>query len=242
MYIGHRSILPMNDPMRESKWFENYVEVRSSLRQYSGDDVLRKLEHLHPRLPRKHKEYRGVKCKLNWSKNTIIFQLEYWHHLLLRHNLDVMDIEKNVCDSVLSTLLSINENWKIKKARLDLVDIKIWKVLHLYKVSNRWTKLNAAYTLIVDERKKLCQFIKSMKLSRRIYCQLSKNVSEIDSKIFRFKSHDCHMLFEQLLHARTWPFMKKEIHETIIDCVIISNEYAQKPCMRMISKILRSIL
>ena len=36
-----------------------------------------------------------------------IFELDYWKELLLRHNLDVMHIEKNVCDNVLGTLLNL---------------------------------------------------------------------------------------------------------------------------------------
>ena len=37
----------------------------------------------------------------------IFFQLEYWKYLLLRHNLDIMHIEKNICDSIIGTLLNI---------------------------------------------------------------------------------------------------------------------------------------
>lgn len=42
-----------------------------------------------------------------------IFDLPYWESNLLRHNLDVMNIEKNVCDNVVYTLL--NETGKLKK-------------------------------------------------------------------------------------------------------------------------------
>jgi hypothetical protein len=33
------------------------------------------------------------------------FNLPYWEKLLVRHNLDVMHIEKNICESILGTLL-----------------------------------------------------------------------------------------------------------------------------------------
>ena len=42
-----------------------------------------------------------------YKKKSIFFELEYWEHLVLRHNLDVMHIEKNVSDSLISTLLNI---------------------------------------------------------------------------------------------------------------------------------------
>ncbi|XP_027351197.1 uncharacterized protein LOC113862307 [Abrus precatorius] len=36
-----------------------------------------------------------------WRKRSIFFELPYWVNNLLRHNLDVMHIEKNVCDNIL---------------------------------------------------------------------------------------------------------------------------------------------
>ena len=40
------------------------------------------------------------KRKKIWNKKSIFFQLEYWKHLLLCYNLDIMHIDKTVCDSV----------------------------------------------------------------------------------------------------------------------------------------------
>ena len=46
--------------------------------------------------------------------------------LLLRHNLDVMYIEKNVYDSIIGTLLNILGKTKDSLAsRLDLVEIRV---------------------------------------------------------------------------------------------------------------------
>lgn len=38
------------------------------------------------------------------QKNTF-FYMEYWSKLKMRHNLDVVHIEKKICDFVLGTLL-----------------------------------------------------------------------------------------------------------------------------------------
>ena len=40
-----------------------------------------------------------------WKKKSIFFELEYWKYLHVRHNLDVMHIEKNVCKNIIGTLL-----------------------------------------------------------------------------------------------------------------------------------------
>ena len=84
----------------------------------------------HPNnVDRKRKRVPG---DLNWTKKSIFFELEYWSKLKLRHNLDVMHVEKNVCDSVVGTLLNtIGKTKNTDKARLDLADMNIRKELHL---------------------------------------------------------------------------------------------------------------
>ena len=61
-----------------------------------------------------------------WNKKSIFFQLEYWKHFLIRHNLDIMHIKKNVCDSIIGTLLNISRKTKDSIAScLDLVEIGV---------------------------------------------------------------------------------------------------------------------
>ena len=47
-----------------------------------------------------------------WKKKSIFFDLEYWIYLHVRHNLDVIQIEKNVCESIIGTLLNIQVKTK----------------------------------------------------------------------------------------------------------------------------------
>jgi hypothetical protein len=47
-----------------------------------------------------------------WKKKSIFFRLLYWKDNLLRHNLDVMHIEKNAMDNILGTILDIKEKMK----------------------------------------------------------------------------------------------------------------------------------
>ena len=75
----------------------------------------------------KNKNSRG-KLNVNttncWKKKSIFFDLEYWKYLHVRHNLDVMHIEKNVCESIISTLLNIPGNTKDGlNSRLDLLEM-----------------------------------------------------------------------------------------------------------------------
>ena len=61
-----------------------------------------------------------------WKKKSIFFMLPYWQHNLLCDNLDMMHIEKNVCDNFVGTLLNLDHKSKDNmKARLDLIDMGI---------------------------------------------------------------------------------------------------------------------
>ena len=46
----------------------------------------------------------GDVAQLLYKKRSIFFDLECWEHLLVRHQLDVMYIEKSVCESIYGTL------------------------------------------------------------------------------------------------------------------------------------------
>ena len=55
--------------------------------------------------------------KFNWRKKSILFELEYWVSLKLRHNMDVMHIEKNMCDSLFKTKIRHREVKKTQTMR-----------------------------------------------------------------------------------------------------------------------------
>jgi hypothetical protein len=68
------------------------------------------------------------------------FYLPYWEKLLARHNLDVMHIEKNICESILGTLLELQGKSKDgEKARLDMQHMGIREDQHPLVKNGRYT-------------------------------------------------------------------------------------------------------
>lgn len=64
-------------------------------------------------------------------KRAFFFELPYWESLAIRHMLDIMHIEKNLCDNILHTLLgTIGKTKDHLSARLDLKEMKIREPLH----------------------------------------------------------------------------------------------------------------
>ncbi|OWM77764.1 hypothetical protein CDL15_Pgr012466 [Punica granatum] len=139
--MGHRRFLDSQHSWRKSKKFDGKSEYRSKPEELSGDDVLRQLRQVEnvrfgkPPNQRKRKRSDG---ELNWTKRSIFFELPYWKTLKLRHNLDVMHIEKNICENILSTLMNIEKKTKDNiKTRLDLEELGIRKELHLQRDGDR---------------------------------------------------------------------------------------------------------
>lgn len=126
-YTGHRRFLPGNHPYRRQKRaFNGKNELKPPPTILNGIEVFARVEGINCVWGKKSKtaQAKGDDKKCPWKKKSIFFNLEYWKHLHIRHCLDVMHIEKNVCESLFGTLLNIPGKTKDGvKARLDLVDM-----------------------------------------------------------------------------------------------------------------------
>ena len=79
----------------------------------------------------------------------------------MRHNLDVMHIEKNICDSIVGTLLSMEGKSKDNlNSRLDLQVMGIRDQLHPIQRGNKSIILVACYSLTSNEKMNSVNFLK----------------------------------------------------------------------------------
>ncbi|KAL0349854.1 UNVERIFIED_CONTAM: hypothetical protein Sradi_4134600 [Sesamum radiatum] len=87
-----------------------------------------------------------------WVKKSISLELEYWSMHLIRHNLDVMHIEKTVFDNISNTVIVIKK--KMKDNLSAWRDLKIICTLEL-----EWTNVmsKAVYTLTKKQKRKICE-------------------------------------------------------------------------------------
>src|SRR5438105_15653924 len=88
------------------------------------------------------------------KKRSVFWGLPYWKELDVRHCIDVMHIEKNVCDSVLGILLNMKDKTKDGvNARLDMVDMGIRPELHHLVHRNRKLYCPLRFTLYQSPRR-----------------------------------------------------------------------------------------
>ncbi|KAI5339327.1 hypothetical protein L3X38_018599 [Prunus dulcis] len=135
-----------------------------------------------------------------WKKKSKFFDLEYWKYLHVRHVLDVMHIEKNVCDSIIGTLLEIpGKNKDGIAAWLDLLNMGVKTDLQPEYGQRRTCLPPGPWNLSRAKKKAVCNSFYGMKVPKG-YCLNIKNlVSLKDSRLLGLKFHDCHTLMQQLL-------------------------------------------
>ncbi|XP_062104239.1 uncharacterized protein LOC133815411 [Humulus lupulus] len=238
-FMGHRRYLCPNHQWRNDMEYDGTIERRSPPRILTGDEILDKLKGVwkcragkNDKIIKDDKQQMKDACyenNTNWRRKSIFCELEYWPKLKLRHNLDVLHIEKNICDSVVGTIFSIDGKSKdTDKARLDLQDLNIRKQLHMKKNGNKWFKPVACYTLSAKERQEFCTFIKFVKFPDGYAANISRNVNMKDGKLFGLKSHDCHILLQRLLPIGLRPYLKKKVMDAIAELSL----FFKKLCAR----------
>ncbi|RVX22951.1 hypothetical protein CK203_008266 [Vitis vinifera] len=224
--------LPCNHPFRKHrKTFNGEQEFRLPPQPLSGEEILLKMNAICNSWGKKRgrHEKSNVTYTNCWKKKSIFFELEYWRYLHVRHNLDVMHIEKNVCESIIGTLLNIPGKTKDGlNSRLDLMDMGLRCELAPRFESNRTYLPPACYTLSRKEKKVFCQTLAELKVPEG-YCSDFRNlVSMEDLKLYGLKSHDYHTLMQQLLPVALRSLLPKHVRHAIARLSLFFNALCKK--------------
>ena len=119
----HRQFLPCNHVFRRNKeaFYKNRIENDYPPQRLSGEQVYEMVSSIPKSTEVRICNVIGHGHSHNWTKRSIFWDFPYWKNNLLRHNLDVMHIEKNVFENVIHTILDSKEKTKDNEnARLDL--------------------------------------------------------------------------------------------------------------------------
>ena len=218
--MGHRRFLSRNHKFRLNRVrFDGSTETRNPPLKLSGSDIFRQVENINVTFGRGViLDGRGKRSReevKQWKKRSIFFELPYWESNLLRHNLDFMHIEKNVFDNLVYTLL--NEKPKSKdnvNARKDLKEMGIREDL--------WPDDNGRYHLALfsltrDTKKLFLKTLKNVIVPDGYSSNISRCVDEVQQKIFGLKSHDCHIIMEQLLPLAIRNLLPNHVTATLVE-------------------------
>ena len=140
-----------------------------------------------------------------------------------------MHIEKNICDNLLGTFLDIEGKTKdTVRARLDLEDLGIRKELHLKQNGDSYVMPPAYYTLTKDKSIALCEFLRDVKFPDGYAANLTRCINMDGRKVQGLKTHDCHILLQQILPIAMRGLIHKDIYEAIAELGIFFKEICAK--------------
>ncbi|XP_035543533.1 uncharacterized protein LOC108995430 [Juglans regia] len=230
-YMGHRRWLALNHSWRRKKnAFNGSEEHRLQPTRVAEDALLEQLNVVsHVQFGKSSVKRKRTPNQLNWTKKSIFFELPYWLDLGLRHNLDVMHIEKNICDNVLGTLLNIEGKTKDSaNARRDLANLGLRKELHLQHNGDRISMSLACYMLNLHERRKFCAWLSEVKFPDGFASNIARCVNVSDGKISGMKSHDCHIFMQALLPVVIGGFLRPDVRQALIELSGFFKEFCSR--------------
>lgn len=106
-----------------------------------------------------------------------------------------MHVEKNMCDSLIGTLLNISDKTKDdKNSRLDMREMGIRQLLAPKDRGKISYLPSTCHTLSKKERKSYCECLHDIKVPQDYSSNINEVVSMKDLKLFGLKSHDCNVL------------------------------------------------
>nr|VDD29212.1 unnamed protein product [Brassica oleracea] len=213
--------LPPDHPYRRSKtlFTKNKQVFDGPPEEVSGEDLLKQFRDFDAERTPDVGGHENIRVSAvgelhNWHKKSIFWDLPYWKTHLLRHNLDVMHIEKNFFDNLMNTILNIQGKMKDNlKSRLDLVDICDRSELH---VDENGTAPFPIYRLDGARKEEFFDWITDkVKFPDGYVSNLGNCVDRSEGKFSGLKSHDCHVIMQCLLPFAFSALLPRNVHEAI---------------------------
>ncbi|XP_021866491.2 uncharacterized protein [Spinacia oleracea] len=218
VYFDHCPFLPHDHPYHKlKKAFNGEQNFESPPKVFTSQEVFEKVKDIKITFG-KLKKNKDALSTQGYKKCSGFWRLPYWRFLFVRHSLNVMHIEKNVFDSLISTLLNIPQKTKdVPKARAGLKELNIRNELHVVEETGKRKYLPpAAYTLSKKEKVELCSSLAGVKVPEGYSSNIYSLVSMENLKLLGLKSHDCHVLMEDFLPVAIRSILPKNVRYAII--------------------------
>jgi hypothetical protein len=113
-------------------------------------------------------------------------------YLKIRHILDVMHCEKNLCENIVRTLMGETDHARVRE---DMKDLDILEELWLLLTPNNlvhFAKPHPTYSLTPTEKQRMLDLIGGLKTPTDYAGSIHTHVS--DGRLRFMKSHDYHVL------------------------------------------------
>ena len=199
----HRQFLPMDHMFRRNKsaFSKNKEDYSPPPPRLSGEEMWNRVSLL-PKASDHQGKVAGYGDVHNWSRRSILWDLPYWSKLLIRHNLDVMHIEKNEFEQIVNTIMNVKGKSKDDiNSKKDLATHCKRRRLHVQITDGgngdrREVMPPAPYVLTKEQRKVLFNWLCDLKFPDGYASNLSRCVDRTNWWVHNLKSHYCHVFME----------------------------------------------
>ncbi|KAL0373230.1 UNVERIFIED_CONTAM: hypothetical protein Scaly_1004600 [Sesamum calycinum] len=176
--------------IQSSSWYVHEFRVHVS---DNGDQILDRVTNISPAVEMPLSLADGYGSDHKWTKKSIFGDLPYWSTLLIRYNLDVMHIEKNMFNNRFNTVMDIkgktNDSMKTRR------DLKI--ICNRLKLELDKRRPNVmpktVYTLRKEQKRRVCEWIRGIKIPDGYASNLARCVDMTELRLHGMKSHDYHV-------------------------------------------------
>ncbi|XP_019094576.1 PREDICTED: uncharacterized protein LOC109129967 [Camelina sativa] len=219
----HRRFLPTSHPMRKNK--NDFLKGKDSLNDEPPASL--SIQAIYERIRKAkapktsicggnghEKKVKGYGRWHNWHKESILWQLPYWVDLNLRHNLDLMHVEKNVFDNLMYTTMNVKDRSKDNvQSRLDIARFCSRQDLHLDAQGRAPFPI---WRLKTKAKEALLKWVKEdVRFPDGYVADLASCADMKNGKFSGMKSHDCHVFMERLLPFIFAELLPRNVHLAI---------------------------
>jgi hypothetical protein len=204
-------------PSERSSFAQGLHDSSAKPTSFTIEELLEELEKVRDVRVGQKRKCSGNRVPIG-GRRICLWDLPYWPSLKLKHKLDVMHVEKNVCESLLVIILDIKGKSKdTVNVRFDLADLKIGNELQLQHGGDSYDMPKARYTLSKSKKTQFCNFLQEAKFpdGYASNIQICLNVDSI--KWQGLKTYDCHILLQRIIPARLRGLLDDDIYQTLAE-------------------------
>jgi hypothetical protein len=160
------------------------TEKRHPPPHLTGHEVYEMVKAVHVVLGKRKRIGKNTEEDDMWKKQSIFWELPYWKELDVRHSIDVIHVEKNVCESLLRTFLNTDRKTRDHgHARADLRKMEIRPELWLDDSVEGMELPTSCITLSKHEKKEFCGFLQNVKVQTSYTTNVSRLISFPNLKV-----------------------------------------------------------
>jgi hypothetical protein len=209
--------------------FNGNTEKRRPPPHLTGHEVYEMVKNVHVVLGKRKRTAKSNEEDDMWKKQSIFWELPYWKDLDVRHSFDVMHVEKNVCESLVGTLLNTNRKTRDHgRARADLKKMGIRQELLLDDFV-KGTELPTSCITLSKNEKEFCGLLKNVKVPSGYLMNVSRLISLPELKIAPgMKCHDYYVLLRRMIAVGIRNILPVNVREAIMNFCFFFNAIGQK--------------